>query len=208
MKRNTSKWKILPIYYTSKTLIMKAKFLILILILITLLNCNLKTNTEVIKLTSQYSIKDLVESKLELYQINENASPLLDSIIRNINECVKYRNTQIGFVFTVYKDTTNKTIISIENTTNLYKFDYSRCNGVFYYKGYQFVNIGIINDSLLKDLGQRVQLYSVNKEKLRYMYKGSDEFFHSSWSYIYDGEDFKCVDFNVCGKFWSINNPR
>lgn len=185
---------------------MKEKFFILVLISITQVSCNLKTNTEVIELTRQYSIKDLVQTKLKLYEIDKKAFPLLDSIIRNTNECEKFKNTQIGFIFTEHKDSTDKSIISIENTTNLCEFDYSLCNGVFYFKGYQFAIIGIVCDSLLKDLGQHVQLIGIKKEKLQTMYKGNDEFFHSSWSYVYDGEDFRCVDFNACGKFWSINN--
>jgi len=180
---------------------MKRSYIIIILFLI--INCSSKNRVETVMLSMQYSINDLIEVRLNLYEINSSIYPILDSVIERVTCCPKYKNDQIAFVFSTCKDTLNRFIINIENTSGLHFFDYTICNGVFYYKGYQFVHIGTINNSLLKDLKKDVKLFCINKKKLLTMYQGNNEFYYSSWDFIYENEQYKCIHYRDCENFWN-----
>ena len=168
-----------------------------------LVGCNFKNDPEVIKISSQYLSNDLIDIKLKLYEINIDLHPILDSVIEYVIKCNNYKNAQIGFDLTTYRNFGNRLLISITNNTRLYEFDYSICNGVFYYKGYQFVHVGEISDSILTDLNQTIKLNYVSPEKLQMMYQNHDEFFYSSWTYIFESNKFKCISYRNCSSFWA-----
>lgn len=184
---------------------MKIKLLYYILPLFFLLACKNENTSEEAVLSRQFSLKDLVETNLKLYESNAILHPILDSIIDLTVKCPDYKNEQFGFFLTSYSDSINRLLISIENTTKLYEFNYNRCNGVFYYKGYQFALIGI-STSILKDLGKTIKIFFVNPAKLRKMYNEKSEFFYSSWNYVYKNNKFFCLSYNRCGNYWPKNS--
>lgn len=79
-------------------------------------------------------------------------------------------------------------------------FDYSLCNGAFYYKGYQFAVIG--NLSSFKKSDSKVQIVHINKEKLISMHLNSNENHICSWDFIKMNDKLICISYNYCGEYW------
>jgi hypothetical protein len=74
---------------------------------------------------------------------------------------------------------------------------------MFFYKGYKFVCFGKMPDHLIKRLNQTINIFYIDPEKLQFIYKGRDEFFYSSWTYVYENSKFNCISYNDCGGFWN-----
>jgi hypothetical protein len=159
---------------------------------------NFKTNK---LLYSDYKLSDLTQIQLEQYSINSNFYPILDSVIRSVNKCNNYVDMQIGFTFTAMNDSLDRLEFTISSIYDLYALNYNYCNGVFYYKGYQFLFYGVISSEILQDLYKSKRLFYLKPEKLRNFYDKRGEFFNSSWTYIFNSNKFKCVYYLDCNHF-------
>lgn len=179
------------------------KYLHYIILIAFICGCNPNNKTEIVKLTRQYSIEDLIELKIEQSEIGNDFEPILDSVINWVTKCDHYKNMQLGFIVTAYTDSINMQLIRIENITRLYEFDYTGCSSMFFYKGYRFACIGKMPDPLIKSLDQTINIFFIDPEKLQFMDKGRNEFFYSSWTYVYENNSFNCVSYNNCGSFWN-----
>jgi len=170
-----------------------------LLVIIMLAGCTGRNANEVRPLYQNNPSSDLIYADLQLCEIKENVHPVLDTIISRVIDCPNFKNKPISFVFTSYIDSLQRTLISIENNTEISDFDYSICDGVFYYKGYQFAYIGN-KDNLIKEIKEKV--YYIKRGNLHEIHNEKGEFFHSSWNYLMEDETFKCISYTDCGEYY------
>lgn len=173
-------------------------FILIISLLLTF--CTNNNDKEVIALKSSYSIGDLNFIKLDLLEAEDEIEPLIDSIIGLAINCPNYNNMPLGYIISSSIDTIKGINIKIETINELTRFDYSICNGVFYYKGYQFALIG--NNWFLKNTNKVVKLIGINSKSLENIYWDNGEFFNSSWEFVFFNNKFHCISFNNCGEYW------
>ena len=160
-----------------------------------------------IVLTLHYSKEDLIEVNLPLLEVKEKLHPILDSLIVSINNCERYQNLPLGFVFYTQQDSASeRLLLHIENVSKLQEVNYKIYDGIFYYKGYQFSLSGVIIPDLFRELDQKVKLFSIKEEKLLNMYDEYGEFFYSMWVYVYDKSNFECIGYSRCGNEWHVDN--
>ncbi len=177
------------------------KLLFYLLIISVFLNsCINNKNEEVIPLSKGFQLDDLIVTKLDLMELDYKIMPFYDSLINLVIDCPLNQKKQFGFLVTMSIDSLNMMRTTFECIYDLIKFDYSLCNGIFYYKGYQFAAIG--NMFFLKKSSKEVKVVHIISEKLKSMYQDYDDFHDSSWTFIYLNDKFKCISYNHCRKYW------
>ncbi|HNV53092.1 MAG TPA: hypothetical protein PK692_09305 [Bacteroidales bacterium] len=177
------------------------KLLFLILLFSVLLNsCHERKNVEVITLTKGFHLDDLAITKLNLLEFDQSKMSFFDSLINLVANCQSNQSKQVGFVLTANIDSSGSQMISFTCILDLLRFDYSLCNGAFYYKGYQFAVIG--NLSSFKKSDSKVQIVHINKEKLISMHLNSNENHICSWDFIKMNDKLICISYNYCGEYW------
>jgi len=175
--------------------------ILLIMISVFLISCiNNNKDEEIITLSNNFDLKDIVVTKLDLLKVGDKTKPLFDSLIDLVIDCPNNINLQIGFVVSTSIDSVGIKHITIENINDLTRFDYSRCDGVFYYRGYQFVIIG--NRWLFKNSGMVIKLISINPKRLKSIFRANGEFYNSSWDFVYVKNEFYCISYHNCGEYW------
>lgn len=174
--------------------------ILLIMISVYLTSCIHNKDEEIITLSNNFDLKDIVITKLDLLELGDNTKPLFDSVIDLVIDCPHNINLPIGFVVSSNIDSAGTKHITIENINELSRFDYSRCNGVFYYKGYQFVTIG--NGELFKNAGMIIRLISINPKRLKSTFQANGEFYNSYWDFVYVKKEFYCISYHNCGEHW------
>lgn len=182
---------------------MKTEILLIILTILFFLSCRNERKVEVIPITNYYSLADMDEANLKFYSIKKILRPTLDTVIESVSNCNRYDNFQVSYVVNSLQDTLNMLHVNISNNTDQFAFNYSICNGIFYYRGYQFVFIGTGLDSMLINLDKKKKLFYLNPKKLKNLYSEHGEFFHSSWDFIYENGNFTCISYTNCEKFWN-----
>jgi hypothetical protein len=172
------------------------------MILVLFSSCELNNTNEVIPLSSEFKANDLTVKKIEVYQINKELVPLIDSIIDLIISCPNHSNHQISFIYTSFYEAPNYHL-SIEVLRNPIYFDYSICEGVFYYKGYQF---GVIGESrFLEKINDSIQVVGLSFDKMKKL-KFDDEFSESSWQFVFIDNQNYCISFINCNEYWYDEN--
>lgn len=170
------------------------RYYILLLFLIGIIGCKSNPKEEIVELTREHSLKNLTEVKLDLFEVNANLYPILDSIIDIVCDCPENRHEQIGFVLLPFQDH-KMNGFTVTNIIDLNFQYYLAYTGVFYYKGYQFL-IAEIDKGIVEKLNKKVTLYSISHEIYPYVYE--DYKSSSSWTYFIGNDDFKCVSITHC----------
>lgn len=157
-------------------------------------------------LHNYYKLSDLDEIELKQYMVKPVLYPILDSVIDFMIVCEDYKNLQMGFTLDLSKDSINNIEIDIGSMDDLYTLNYNYCDGVFFYKGYQFLYYGPYEPELLEDMHRYKRLFFMNPEKLRNYYPSHDEFFNSIWTFSFINGDFKFIDSFYCNKYYKAND--
>lgn len=178
------------------------KLLQIILLIVFLASCSSKNEPGLPVITDSFSLEDLKEIELNLYEVKSELEPLLDSIIFQSSNCGKYKNHPLGFVFESYRDSSGIFQIHLSSLVELEKMNYERCSGIFYHKGYSFAYIGDILEKCFKSLKDKRKIFFVAPEKMESIDYKYGEFFDSSWDFIYKEGKFICYHYNNCGEIW------
>jgi len=171
-------------------------------LLLILIGCQHVPQDERVVLTQVHSVVYLTEVRLDLFEVSITLHPLLDSIIETTTNCQEYYNQQLGFELLFYGE--DRFIIA--NIVDLNFQYYLIYDGIFYYKGYQFGIVDLVDSPSLKKLNRKITLYSISKEKYPYVY--IDESKNSYWTYRYKDDVFECIEIKRCGKFFKLNNHQ
>jgi len=94
------------------------------------------------------------EKEIRLYKIDTSFYSFLDSIIISELKCPFYNECMSGFSFT-YVNRFGVSEIQI-TSDNIYRYDYSKCHGLFEYKGRRFICDSLYNSDLLHKTSETI----------------------------------------------------
>lgn len=171
------------------------------LILAILVSCTETRENRTFNLYESNPCNKIVHTRLELKEANELLCSILDTIILKVVSCPKYKNKQMNFILTTELDSLNRELIRIDTNTDIYDFNYSECNGVFYYQGYQFACLGN-ETSLLKKTKKTKKIFYQSCDNWYQISKPEGEFFDSYWQFLYENNVLKCTYYFDCDKYW------
>ncbi len=163
---------------------------------------NQASNPEISYSSVSYSLEDLTEVDLDVFEMWPAITPIMDSIIDLANICKNYKNIQLGFVIESYKDSSDIHKFHFSTLSEPDKLNYTYCKGISFYKGYQIVLIGDVLLDHFANLGVKETIFFVSPEKKEYIDQKYGEFFDSAWDYLYEEGEFICYHYNYCGSFW------
>jgi hypothetical protein len=83
---------------------MRFKVQIFILLMIIGSACNSENRKGIPIITGEYSIKDLTETELDIYEVNSGLTVLFDTLIDKTIDCDLYKNLPFWFIFESYQD--------------------------------------------------------------------------------------------------------
>lgn len=154
--------------------------------------------------SQEISLFEYSSVKLDLFNIKGSITNLLDSIILSVNQCKLYNNYPIGYFIEFYSNQFDHELMSVSNYISPDDFDYSKCQGVFYFRGYQFVCTGELPKNSFSRIDRQITICyckrkndsdTIRVDKIKYM--------TSSWDFVILEDDFKCFHYNYCGDYWN-----
>lgn len=179
------------------------------IIIISLFSCNhIKENNkneqlnfnveEIIPYPYQYLSSDSIDFTIELYEIEEKLFSTLDSVIQIKDKCPKQYRYKDEFIFSCHYHKTDSIFhVSLEYLDNN-NFDYTWCNGVFFYKNYQFNYIGSFLNGFFRKNNQKITLRIVDPKKIMIDIDDSGLY----WKYILINNKLKNIGYKNCDGWW------
>lgn len=159
------------------------------------------------------NIQYLKVRKVPVYTIDSTFYPFLDTVINSEKKCIYFDPYQIGFLYDLcdfdfapkeemdrYKD---YDVFSLA-TENIYTYDYSKCIGIFEYKGFRFICDSICNTELLKKTNSyAIVKYFFNENKVEEEPFNDDRW--SDWYFLYKKGNIKLYGYHPCMQKIRIN---
>lgn len=126
-------------------------YLFILILGFTQCNTNVKNNKD-IDFNSCDSLligKEFKDTLITLYEIDSSFYHYLDTIIESEKKCRFYNECKTGFSIVSYKNY-SEFDLCIKTVSNIYVYDYSKCFGIYIYKGHRFICENIEIPYLLK----------------------------------------------------------
>lgn len=181
---------------------MKNTTLIYLILLLGFTQCktNSKRNSD-IDINSCDSLligKEYADTLITLYEIDSSFYPYLDTIIESEKECRFYNECKTGFSIIMYKHY-DYFDLSIATVPNIYLYEYSKCQGLFIYKGHRFISENIDIPYLLKKSNNKYSIkYAIVKDK-NYLLPQIDDRW-SAWYFKLEKNKYVLKDHYQCVK--------
>jgi len=157
-------------------------------------SCNQENNLSVKDCDAILNNKKIVDRKVKIYQVSEIFYNFLDSAIESEKKCSFYTKCTSGFLFTTYK---SKDYYKIQiNSINIYRYDYSKCLGIFEYKDYRFVCDSLFIPKLLKATNKFINIKYMDIDRSNWMNINDDR--ASTWFFTYKNDSILLKGHHSC----------
>lgn len=157
-------------------------------------SCNQESGNNLNDCDTILNNKKIIERKVEIYKVSGSFYNILDSVIVSEKKCSFYNKCTSGFLVTTYK---SNDYYKIEiNSINIYRYDYSKCLGIFKYKDYSFVCDNLLIPELLKTTNEFNNVKYQDIDRSNWININEDR--ASTWFFVYRNDSILLKGHHPC----------